>query len=1070
MKKGDRVSFSGRTGTIEGFMPAGMVDVRFDDAPGRIERRHKSRLAPVARPNGKARRPRRARRNSKAREAARLRQAESTMRRTTKAKPGELGVDVQRKLRGRGATVFTRPDPPRLSADRKTYCGNPIDGTAYYIVVDGDKRWAPRWITKAEVQAATPPGLEGQDFLDWFREVFIGALDAQRGVEVMVVPMSARKFIKLRGGKRGAASPSKMLKDPELLIKQRKVGPVGSEPDPNIDFSLPDPETGGQVFFRISQWRSPAREKLRSFEAFAFRRFVAPAPNTLRRDDVKEWGALAMALHEASKADLQLRFLGIHPQVCQWLIRSAAVSVNRVIEENPYAKNFEQGDPITVQLKDKAMSMFFSWRPTVVPLSDRKRAFEPCLSEEDLQVRKDLKTMANVLGGFNGSLGRVRSLFRRLAEQPGSLQPEAVMRTITSLANSYAGLVRWYSRLEERYLRGDPIAYRVAQVFLSSVLEPGRESSAFSRAKQAFRTTPGMRGLISGDWLMEQVQADSPDKVKSQLRKIVRRLQRQGNEVEIINEESGIFRSRTPPSEARSHISDGRDYAEFMEGLRSRVLAMQTPGAVRTKIQVGALGGEMTEAEASLAVPPQPGKSALLFLEGADPLPHPMDDLFLYVQPSLSPESYRTLLAMRQEAAKGLELMRRGKSRGGGSRDWEKMVASDPSLKAALRFRTLVGQYAQGGVMTREGLVEPLAHEELMARLAGKRKLARLSPDQLADLLADIAFNLKKPAGWPVPLGQQMDANWAITLVVDDVFPALVWGRGVQSRQAARLSRDLLLLSNLYYLIGGYELTGPLNPLAKPLHQPLLPMARQQAREAEAQVLGGSMGLGSGGNYTVYKTYNPVLFELTRLFWPASTEGSSDPAWGAILAHPQQLADLDAAGRFGHAARVTQQLTAKSRSEEEVQFRLGQLLSPVVGATVANWMRGQAVDPATHRVVRAPEGLYAPFLLNWPLGVDKDGAADMARMWLSDPLAYLKILKENMERAASKLMLTRRVGLPRSKRAPAGDMPFLFADRPAFVPSSTLARVEKAQQDDNIFGMIRELDKAIAQLDKQLKD
>ena len=1014
MKKGDRVSFGGRVGTITGFMPAGMVDVRFDDAPGRIERRHTNRLGRVARPNGRKRRARKARRNSSEREAARLRQAEAKMRQTTKPKEVRLDIDVRGKLQGRGATMFTREDPPRLSADRKTYCGNPIDATAYYIVVDNSRRWVPRWVTKSEVQRAAPPGAEGQELLDWFRDSFIPSLDAQRGAEVMAVPLSARKFIKLRGGKRGAASPSKMLKDPDLLIKQRKVGPVGAEPDPAVDFSLPDPETGGQVFFRVSQWRAPGPEKLQRFQAFSYRRFIAPAPNTLREASVERWGALSMALHEASKSDRQLAPMGIHPQVCQWLIRSAAVSINRVIELDPYSTDFQQGLPITVQLKDKSKSPFFGWVPAVVPLSDKKHLLSPCLSGEDLRVRKELRVMGNVLGGFNGALNQARGLFRRLAEQPATLQADGrrndVMRTVTKLANAYAGLVRWYSRLEERYLRGDTTAYRVAQTFLSSALEPGNPASPFSKAKSAFRTTPGMRGLISGDWLVEQVRVNDPKKLKRELAKLMRQLQRQGNEVEIINEDSGIFRSRTPPSEARSHITDANEYAEFMQGLRARV------GALKSQL----------------------GESALSFFEGTQPLPHPMDDLFQFVEPSLHPKARKALLGLRQRAQAGLPRMRQSRAGGATVEDWE----GDDSLKAALRFRRLVGLYSQGGVMTSDGLMDPLNH--------------------------NVSFTLEKPTGWPASAGQQMDANWAISLVVDDVFPALVQLGGARAKSAARASRDLLLLANLYYLIGGYELTGPLNPLTQPLHQPLLPLARQQVREAEATVLGGSMGLGAGDNYTAFKTYNPALFELTRLFWPAKAKSGADPAWGSVLAHPGQLAGVDAVGRFGYVAKATQQVATQSRDPEEIRYRLGQLLSPVMGTTVSDWMHGRAVDHQTHRAVRAPEGFYAPFLLNWPLGLDPAGAGNAADAWLSDPLAYLKTLKTSMEQTVSRLMLTRRVGLPRSPRPPTGDMPFLFEDRPAFTQKSTLRRAEAAQQEQGVSGMIRELDKAIAKLEAKL--
>jgi hypothetical protein len=50
MKVGDRVQFKGRTGTVTGFMPAGMTDVKFDDVD-RVERRHESLLQVQARKN-----------------------------------------------------------------------------------------------------------------------------------------------------------------------------------------------------------------------------------------------------------------------------------------------------------------------------------------------------------------------------------------------------------------------------------------------------------------------------------------------------------------------------------------------------------------------------------------------------------------------------------------------------------------------------------------------------------------------------------------------------------------------------------------------------------------------------------------------------------------------------------------------------------------------------------------------------------------------------------------------------------------------------------------------------------
>ncbi|MDP3937543.1 MAG: hypothetical protein Q8R92_05330, partial [Deltaproteobacteria bacterium] len=61
--------------------------------------------------------------------------------------------DIQSKLR-EGAALYTQEDPPRVSSDGSTYCGNPIDGTAYYLIVSDQRRYNPEWIKWSSVEAA----------------------------------------------------------------------------------------------------------------------------------------------------------------------------------------------------------------------------------------------------------------------------------------------------------------------------------------------------------------------------------------------------------------------------------------------------------------------------------------------------------------------------------------------------------------------------------------------------------------------------------------------------------------------------------------------------------------------------------------------------------------------------------------------------------------------------------------------------------------------------------------------------------------------------------------------------
>jgi hypothetical protein len=148
----------------------------------------------------------------------------------------------------------------------------------------------------------------------------------------------------------------------------------------------------------------------------------------------------------------------------------------------------------------------------------------------------------------------------------------------------------------------------------------------------------------------------------------------------------------------------------------------------------------------------------------------------------------------------------------------------------------------------------------------------------------------------------------------------------------------------------------------------------------------------------------------------------------------------------------------------------------VIGVSISDLMRGLSVDPKTGQAVRAGGDLYAPFLLNWPLGMGPGGAGDAAQLWLDQPLEYLATLKESAQGVISKLMLTRRVGLPRAERPPAGDMPFLFDGQPAFYPGdaekgnpgSVLHQPQRSRFDQGLDAMIREIDMAIEKLDAKI--
>ena len=168
MKIGDRVRYQGRTGKVKAFMPGDMVDVRFEGA-SYDERKAKNLLevvkGDVAKKNGGRLRPaRRVRLNP---------ESDGPKRKELVSREPKSALDEL--LRTAGGGFFTRHDPFRpanwdevlppgwsqmspeeqvSSVDEKSLndyrpeaCGNPIDGTAYYMTLGSQPYKMARYIT-----------------------------------------------------------------------------------------------------------------------------------------------------------------------------------------------------------------------------------------------------------------------------------------------------------------------------------------------------------------------------------------------------------------------------------------------------------------------------------------------------------------------------------------------------------------------------------------------------------------------------------------------------------------------------------------------------------------------------------------------------------------------------------------------------------------------------------------------------------------------------------------------------------------------------------------------------------
>lgn len=917
--------------------------------------------------------------------------------------------DIGAALRGPGASLFTRPDPPRLSKDRSLYCGNPIDGTAYYLVVDNRRGWAPLWVRQIDVErGARDAGVKWPaDVTDsWVTPQGGGLITAFRGrfptapvrdlennvaawaaagriqvngqvvaprtegmkivypsvprgatidvrlphddkapalkhyfdtemrprleagkARVYAHPRGFRKYIRGRSGKRAAKGlPT------ELLTPGKKRKPEGAreEPIPGIDYMQWDDGLQKETFYRISRHEAPEADKLKKFyNPYAYRSFIAPSPSSLPPSKVKRYGALSVALHLASDR-------AISPGVAQGLILSGAVAIGREVTDKPSVVP-QAGDKLSVWLKDKSESPYFSWVRSVAAIQPKRKMGEiqplvpVCLSEEDKDVHARLRVAKNVLGGFRGALGGIRSIFTRLAERPGTLRPETdettgdVYRALAKVANSYAGTHRWWQRLSDKMISRDPVAERVGQILIQSPLQPGSLNSPFRKVMHEFVTSTdqlGLVGKVGGDKLFV------------------------------------------------SEIQQAYELPAFLDGIQAKIFGVSSVAA-KGRLKPGA--GLSALAQLTTDPAEMPWVTALSYLVTPGGTTHPLDGIYdSYLKESLDDLQKQSLKKKREAVGdRGISSLRTAvPSPGMPSRDERDRMY--PEERAARDFGWAVQRYSTG-----------------------------------KDLRND-PFMVFNPPGWPISQEEQKDINWTISLVTEDVFPALKWG-GYSATAAAAMARELLLLARLYYSMQGFRLVGPLNPMSRD-GRGLLEEATRFITAAQVELKGGTAAIGETGNYTTYMTYNPALFQLTRLFWP---QRGSPPAqgWTGVLGNAALLNNIDLVGRYGAALSLTQQAAMTSQDEGEVSNKLLGLTVQAASGQKVKYLVRQQRDGEGGRPP-PDQARFRYFDLLWPIGKNITEAFQVEHGWTQSPLDYLRDMKKRVDQVVPAVHAYESRGLP----------------------------------------------------------
>lgn len=354
MKKGERVQFGGRKGTVVGSMPNGMIDIKFDDSSA-VERRSVGRLA---------------------------------------------------KANGSNIRLFTKADPARTNRARDAYCGNAIDGTAYYIFLGTQPTKNAPYVTVEDVRADLEEGLSPDEAV----EAYAARRQAKAGdgVRVTVFKQKVSRSRKAEQTYRAKGKSKKKwsrIEDmPELYDRK---GPA--KPAPRG--ALVEKSPKGEFHYRLSISESPSSLLTRNYNFYRFRRY-----NYSRVVD----GSFAKTLAAAAKVPVEVAKRMENSQMVQ-----------------------DKGDTLLVSDKAKAASPLFSFvRTSYSPT--QKQKFAPCFSENEAYNIRLVEEGARAYKGFASAMGSFPNLFAHDTR----LGKKKISNHLGKLLYSVTAIHRWWESIE----------------------------------------------------------------------------------------------------------------------------------------------------------------------------------------------------------------------------------------------------------------------------------------------------------------------------------------------------------------------------------------------------------------------------------------------------------------------------------------------------------------------------------------------------------------------------------------------------------------------------------------------
>lgn len=754
-----------------------------------------------------------------------------------------------------GAAFFARSDRPRVDTDGD-YHGNPIDGTAYFLVVSNASGAVRHWITTSE-------------FNVWRdRQAAQANIHASSKVDVA----SPKYFLASLGESKDIQSqPSVQARGKGVRVGSAKVKELQVEPSNALVHD-------GKVYFWYDK-KSKAKRKLDRMTPFTERSFRAD-----REDSIIN--LLAAELECSQNLAKQLVISGC-VYMAERLHQAAPPLVPYEQEGTRYTfPTMAMGQRIVVRFTGKQNNPFFTWLVTHDPVVSRPDV--PTFTAVDREKENALRGIKSLIGRMQAGLLRLRTMFDtdrwQLTEGRDGMEVKARPAIIAQrTTRSVIDLAKNIAVLRQR---------------LAIALAGEEEVNGISLLQSAAK---GIGKPAIGDLLIAHMPqaAEELDLIK------------QSERIDPATGE-GYWQTadmRTPADYAQLHESLAEILLDTRPIYKEAWTAFQTNLSIDRQFILSSSGilRALDEAKVPLPAVPHDKLKAL----GLPEVPDNLADALIALTGWLA-------LAHRHMDGMGVN-------------DAETLAEMKEKIKKVLGIRDAIFDVA--------------------------RKEWRRLPDE-----------------------KQRQQAWVVL-----TLPVL----GAADEEAVDAGRRLMVLAALYEHLGGYQLTGPyvndrgeadwsaMGALPKLLdrvqteitgssfkpkrskreevmYDPIVWQGRAGFREDETDVriegqalpdftagpdqetilgvLRGA-GLGDTGGYTVYYTYNPMLFEFTRTFWPGRGDVSEQ---GQTRAGETRLGSapniyglenlfhaIDQAGSYGSVVAMAQRAMLTSADERSMKITLG---------------------------------------------------------------------------------------------------------------------------------------------------